>query len=88
MTTSPIADPGRIAVPQFGSRAEGRYNIIVVWDTPQVSSFRNYVGEAGHQIPTFLLYPGVMSRDKWRQWAVRWLDTLTALTSSWWMSAC
>lgn len=69
MTTSPITDPGRIAVPQFGSRAEGRYRIIVVWDTPQVSSFRNYVGEAAHQAPTFLLYPGVMSRDKWRQWA-------------------
>lgn len=69
LETAPNTDSSRIAVPRFGSEAGGRYRIVVVWDKPQVSSFRHYVGETVGQTPTFLLYPAPMSVEKWRQWA-------------------
>ena len=68
LETVPVADRAIIPVEHYGSRAEGRYRVIPVWERPSEESVINMIGSS--PLPTFILYFGRFSQQRRRDLAV------------------
>jgi hypothetical protein len=65
LQTAPIVDREVCPVPHFGSRAQGRYRVVVLADRLTPEDLLQRIGETGQQIATIVL---VLSRSPARFW--------------------
>jgi hypothetical protein len=60
LATSPISARETCQIPHFGSRAEGKYRIVCLWDPPTQEDFRTLAGDATTGPATIAIYFGSM----------------------------
>ena len=76
-TVRVLAGPvDRSYVPQFGSQANGSYDLTLVWDAVSPSRLMDFIGEGNRTRPNIILYFGVLSLSDRRH-----LRTLTRTTA-------
>lgn len=67
LVTTPLTDRDVCQAPQFGSRTEGRYRIVCLWDPPTQEDYRQVAGDATTGPATIALYLGCLSEQKRRE---------------------
>jgi len=65
-----IADRTLCPIPQYGSLADGHYQLLCVWDRPAEDEIVDLSGRAAHNRPLVVLYFGRMTEQRRRDLAV------------------
>ena len=66
---TPLGDPNICIIPDFGSKANGRYRILGLFERPDEEAIVNLVKEAGGGDPILVLYFGRMTEQRRRDLA-------------------
>jgi len=65
---------GRALVPAFGSAAQGRYRLLIVWNKPTVEQLDQWRDADGSHLPLIVCYLGTMSAEDRVALAALWSD--------------
>lgn len=65
---------GRALVPAFGSAAQGRYRLLIVWNKPTVEQLDQWRDADGSHLPLVICYLGTMSAEERVALAALWSD--------------
>ena len=69
ITTKPIQEKNSCPVPAFGSKANGSYRILCVWDRPPEEEILNAIGDTSHGCPVLVFHFGRMTEKRRRDLA-------------------
>jgi hypothetical protein len=65
---------GHALIPAFGSKAAGRYRLLLAWEKPRVEDLNDWRGLDGSSAPLIICYFGTLSADERLQLTQEWSD--------------